>query len=82
MTGREPMPEKLTVEDALTRALRKGHAMGLFRRDPQLGVPVASGTACGLRLFQYPDRAIAGAPLLVECPAGPEPRKPQWFRHP
>jgi hypothetical protein len=77
MTERAPMPDKLTVEDAMTQALLRGHAMALFRRDPQLGWPVATRTACGLRLFQYPDLTIAGAPLLGDCPTGRAIRKPR-----
>jgi hypothetical protein len=71
------MPDKLTVEDAMTQALLKGHAMGSFRRDPQLGWQVATCSACGLRRFQYPNRTIAGAPILVDCPTGQAIRPPQ-----
>jgi hypothetical protein len=67
------MPDILTVEDAMTRTMRKGHAKGRFRREPA-GEVVATCHACGLRPFQSADGTIAGAPLLVECPAGPTTR--------
>jgi hypothetical protein len=37
MREREPMPDKLSVEDAMTQALLTGHAMGSFERAPPLG---------------------------------------------
>jgi hypothetical protein len=66
----EPRPERLTVEDAMTQALLKGHAMSAFERDPTLGWLVADCRACGLRMFQYADGAIAGPVFFLECSVG------------
>jgi uncharacterized Zn finger protein (UPF0148 family) len=60
----------MTIEDALTQALLNGHVMTTFAVDPILTWPTSTCRACGLRLFRYPDGAIAGPVLLLPCALG------------
>jgi methionine salvage enolase-phosphatase E1 len=41
---------------------------------PELGWLIAPCRACGLRIFQYSDGAIAGPALFIECTVGRQVR--------
>lgn len=80
MPEREPFPENLTVDDAMTQALLQGHAMSAFERDSTLGWLIAPCRACGLRIFQYSDGVIAGPALFIECAFGQDARRAEDTR--
>jgi len=64
------MPDKLSVEDAMTQAILNGHAMGTFEVDPDLTWPTSTCRACGLRMVRYSDGTIAGPVLILPCAVG------------